>query len=107
MTESATSSASALPRSSGEIEQLLCKVSGANDILLAYINSRGGPSSMRSAASCRQKPNGWSTRRAQWPSVTPHSSGQRPALRKNRPVADALIEIIKVADGEIEIIWKI
>ena len=83
LTESATSSASALPRSSGRSSS--CSAKSAAPTTSCWPTSTAGwPSSMRSAASCRQRLNGWRTRRTQRPSVTPRSSGQRPALRKNR-----------------------
>ena len=89
-----------------EIEQLLCKVSGANDILLAYINSRVGQLDEE-----RQQLQTEAERLAHQEGTVaicnPAQLWTKASFAQKQAVADALIEIIKVADGEIEIIWKI
>ena len=89
-----------------EIEQLLCKVSGANDILLAYINSRVGQLDEE-----RQQLQTEAERLAHQEGTVaicnPAQLWTKASFAQKQAVADALIEIIKVADGEIEIVWKI
>lgn len=89
-----------------EIEQLLCKVSGANDILLAYINSRVGQldeerRQLQTEAERLAHQEGTAA------ICNPAQLWTKASFAQKQAVADALIEIIKVADGEIEIIWKI
>lgn len=89
-----------------EIEQLLCKVSGANDILLAYINSRVGQLDEE-----RRQLQTEAERLAHQEGAAvicnPAQLWTKAGFAQKQAVADALIEIIKVADGEIEIVWKI
>ena len=89
-----------------EIEQLLCKVSGANDILLAYINSRVGQldeerRQLQTEAERLAHQEGTAA------ILNPAQLWTKASFAQKQAVADALIEIIKVADGEIEIVWKI
>lgn len=89
-----------------EIEQLLCKVSGANDILLAYINSRVGQldeerRQLQTEAERLAHQEGTAA------ICNPAQLWTKASFAQKQAVADALIEIIKVADGEIEIVWKI
>lgn len=89
-----------------EIEQLLCKVSGANDILLAYINSRVAQldeerRQLQTEAERLEHQEGTVA------ICNPAQLWTKASFAQKQAVADALIEIIKVADGEIEIIWKI
>lgn len=89
-----------------EIEQLLCKVSGANDILLAYINSR-----VAQLDEERRQLQTEAERLAHQEGAAaicnPAQLWTKASFAQKQAVADALIEIIKVADGEIEIVWKI
>lgn len=89
-----------------EIEQLLCKVSGANDILLAYINSRVGQLDEE-----RRQLQTETERLAHQDGAAaicnPAQLWTKAGFAQKQAVTDALIEIIKVADGEIEIVWKI
>lgn len=89
-----------------EIEQLLCKVSGANDILLAYINSR-----VAQLDEERRQLQTEAERLAHQEGTVaicnPAQLWTKASFAQKQAVADALIEIIKVADGEIEIVWKI
>ena len=89
-----------------EIEQLLCKVSGANDILLAYINSR-----VAQLDEERHQLQTEAERLAHQEGAAvicnPAQLWTKASFAQKQAVADALIEIIKVADGEIEIVWKI
>ena len=89
-----------------EIEQLLCKVSGANDILLAYINSR-----VAQLDEERHQLQTEAERLAHQEGAAvicnPAQLWTKAGFAQKQAVADALIEIIKVADGEIEIVWKI
>lgn len=89
-----------------EIEQLLCKVSGANDILLSYINSR-----VAQLDEERRQLQTEAERLAHQEGTAaicnPAQLWTKASFAQKQAVADALIEIIKVADGEIEIIWKI
>lgn len=89
-----------------EIEQLLCKVSGANDILLAYINSR-----VAQLDEERRQLQTEAERLAHQEGAAvicnPAQLWTKAGFAQKQAVADALIEIIKVADGEIEIVWKI
>lgn len=89
-----------------EIEQLLCKVSGTNDILLSYINSRVAQldeerSQLQTEAERLAHQEGTVA------ICNPAQLWTKASFAQKQAVADALIEIIKVADGEIEIIWKI
>ena len=89
-----------------EIEQLLCKVSGTNDILLSYINSRVAQldeerSQLQTEAERLAHQEGTVA------ICNPAQLWTKASFAQTQAVADALIEIIKVADGEIEIIWKI
>lgn len=89
-----------------EIEQLLCKVSGANDILLSYINSRVAQldeerRQLQTEAERLAHQEGTAA------ILNPAQLWTKASFAQKQAVADALIEIIKVADGEIEIIWKI
>lgn len=89
-----------------EIEQLLSKVSGANDILLAYINSR-----VAQLDEERHQLQTEAERLAHQEGAAvicnPAQLWTKASFAQKQAVADALIEIIKVADGEIEIVWKI
>ena len=89
-----------------EIEQLLSKVSGANDILLAYINSR-----VAQLDEERHQLQTEAERLAHQEGAAvicnPAQLWTKAGFAQKQAVADALIEIIKVADGEIEIVWKI
>lgn len=89
-----------------EIEQLLCKVSGANDILLAYINSR-----VAQLDEERRQLQTEAERLAHQEGAAaicnPAQLWTKASFAQKQAVVDALIEIIKVADGEIEIVWKI
>ena len=89
-----------------EIEQLLYKVSGANDILLAYINSR-----VAQLDEERRQLQTEAERLAHQEGAAvicnPAQLWTKASFAQKQAVADALIEIIKVADGEIEIVWKI
>lgn len=89
-----------------EIDQLLCKVSGANDILLSYINSR-----VAQLDEERRQLQTEAERLAHQEGTAaicnPAQLWTKASFAQKQAVADALIEIIKVADGEIEIIWKI
>ena len=89
-----------------EIEQLLCKVSGANDILLSYINSR-----VAQLDEERRQLQTEAERLAHQEGTAaicnPAQLWTKASFAQKQAVADALIEIIKVADGEIEIVWKI
>ena len=89
-----------------EIEQLLCKVSGTNDILLSYINSR-----VAQLDEERRQLQTEAERLAHQEGTAaicnPAQLWTKASFAQKQAVADALIEIIKVADGEIEIIWKI
>ena len=89
-----------------EIEQLLCKVSGTNDILLSYINSRVAQldeerSQLQTEAERLAHQEGTAA------ICNPAQLWTKASFAQKQAVADALIEIIKVADGEIEIVWKI
>lgn len=89
-----------------EIEQLLCKVSGTNDILLSYINSRVAQldeerSQLQTEAERLAHQEGTVA------ICNPAQLWTKASFAQKQAVADALIEIIKVADGEIEIVWKI
>ena len=89
-----------------EIEQLLCKVSGANDILLAYINSRVGQLD-EERRQLQTEAERLAHQEGAAAICNPAQLWTKASFAQKQAVADALIEIIKVADGEIEIIWKI
>lgn len=89
-----------------EIEQLLCKVSGANDILLAYINSRVGQLD-EERRQLQTEAERLAHQEGAAAICNPAQLWTKASFAQKQAVADALIEIIKVADGEIEIVWKI
>ena len=89
-----------------EIEQLLCKVSGANDILLAYINSRVGQLD-EERRQLQTEAERLAHQEGRAAICNPAQLWTKASFAQKQAVADALIEIIKVADGEIEIVWKI
>lgn len=89
-----------------EIEQLLCKVSSANDILLAYINSRVGQLD-EERRQLQTEAERLAHQEGAAAICNPAQLWTKASFAQKQAVADALIEIIKVADGEIEIIWKI
>lgn len=89
-----------------EIEQLLSKVSGANDILLAYINSRVGQLD-EERRQLQTEAERLAHQEGAAAICNPAQLWTKASFAQKQAVADALIEIIKVADGEIEIVWKI
>lgn len=89
-----------------EIEQLLCKVSGTNDILLSYINSRVAQLD-EERRQLQTEAERLAHQEGRAAICNPAQLWTKASFAQKQAVADALIEIIKVADGEIEIVWKI
>lgn len=90
----------------GEIEQLLCKAGGANDILLSYLNRRVAELDeerrelqMRSEQLAHQEEAA--------AILNPARLWAQAGFAEKQAVVDALIEIIRIADGQIEIVWRI
>lgn len=93
----------------GEIDDLLSKVVGANSVLMQYINEKIEALDTERrrlqedvlTATCNQNKNNMDI-------ITDHvEKWDDTSYEEKQSVADALIKVIHIADGNIEITWNI